>query len=260
MLEALIRWTAWEMEKPAAYGPFHLTWCFVAVIVCVFLAWKLRNAGELGNKIILAGIGIFLVVCEAYKQLFYYYYIGNGSYQWWIFPFQMCSVPMYLCLIAPFLKPGKLQSGMYHFMMIYNLLGGIMALMEPSGITHKYWTLTLHAFIWHTLLIFVGLYLGFSGRTTAVKQDFKLASLTLLALCGIAFCINLLFWDVSGGDINMFFVGPKNSSLIVFKDIAEKLGWYVSTLLYIPTVMLGGYLVFLPFHLCKNPKKQKVAP
>ena len=31
---------------------------------------------------------------------------------------------MYMCLIAPWLKPGKLQRGMYSFMVLYNLLGG----------------------------------------------------------------------------------------------------------------------------------------
>ncbi len=259
MLREFIEMTAWEMEKPEPYGVFHLTWAIVGILVCVLAAWKLRRLGDKGNRILLVSIGLFLMVCEVYKQLFYYYYIGNGSYQWWIFPFQMCSVPMYLCVIAPLLKKGKIQSGMYHFMMIYNLLGGIMALIEPSGVVHGYWTLTLHAFLWHTILIFIGLYLGFSGRTTATKTDFKLSTLTLLGLCLTAFCINLLFWEVSGHDINMFFVGPQNSSLIVFKDIAEAFGWYVSTLLYIPTVCLGGFIVFLPFHLVKKKALQEAS-
>ncbi len=252
MLQAFIELTAWEMEKPKAYGPFHLIWSVVGIALCILLAWRLRRLGDKGNRILLIFIGVFLTVSEVYKQLFYYYHIGAGSYQWWIFPFQMCSVPMYLCIVAPLLKKGRIQSGMYHFMMIYNLLGGIMALIEPSGIVHEYWTLTLHAFIWHTLLIFVGLYLGFSRRTEAKMSDFKLATFTLLGLFVIAFCINLIFWNVSGGDINMFFVGPKNSSLIVFSTIAERFGWYVSTLLYIPTVILGGLVIFLPFHKAKS--------
>ncbi len=258
MLQTFMDWTAWEMTPPKAYGPFHLIWAVVGILLCVFAAWKLRKLGNRGNKILLISVGVFLAICEVYKQLFYFYHIGKGHYQWWIFPFQMCSVPMYLCILAPLLKKGKIQSGMYHFMMIYNLMGGVAAMAEPSGIIHGYWTLTLHAFIWHTALIFIGLYLGFSGRTTAKKQDFLLATGTLVALCVIAFCINLIFWDVSGGSINMFFVGPKNSSLIVFSDIAERFGWYVSTLLYVPTVCLGGLIVFLPFHFAKNRKKAPV--
>ncbi len=252
MLKTFIELTVWEMEKPQPYGPFHLCWVLIGIVLCALLAWRLRKLKDKGNAILLVSIGVFLVICEIYKQLFYFYYIGQGSYQWWIFPFQMCSVPMYLCILAPLLKKGKLQNGMYHFMMIYNLLGGVMAMIEPSGLMHEYWTLTLHAFIWHTILVFVGLYLGFSDRTTVRKSDFKLATYTLLGLCGIAFCINLLCWDAANGDINMFFVGPANSSLIVFKDIAQQFGWYVSTALYIPVMILGGYLIFLPFHLAKK--------
>ena len=108
-LEKLIEATAWGMEKPPAYGGFHLTFTFVGLAVCILLAYLLRNTGERGNRIVLWSVGGFLALTEIYKQLFYYFYIGDHSYQWWIFPFQLCSVPMYLCLIAPFLKKGKVQ-------------------------------------------------------------------------------------------------------------------------------------------------------
>jgi len=253
-LARFMTWTAWPMEKPAAYGPFHLTFTFVGFALSFLAARKLRSIGNRGNRIVLLSCGIFLAVCEVYKQLFYYFHIGGGSYQWWIFPFQMCSVPMYLCILAPLLKPGKLQKSMYNFMMIYNLLGGLMAFIEPSGIVHEYWTLTLHAFIWHMTLVFVGLYLAFSDRGGKEMSDYRSASVTFVVLCALAFCINLLLWDVSGGSVNMFFVGPSNSSLVVFKQISEAAGWYISTLLYIPTVCLGSFIIFLPFHLYHKKK------
>ena len=248
LLDRFMAWTAWEMTKPRPYGPFHLIFTIAGFAISAILAWKFRNVGKRGNKIILLSVGLILMFSEIYKQLFYYFHIGDGSYQWWIFPFQLCSVPMYLCLLAPLLKPCKASRGMYSFMMIYNLLGGFMAFMEPSGIVHNYWTLTLHAFIWHMLLVFVGLYIGFSGRGGYEAKDYWMATKTFLVLCVVAFAINLLFWEASKGTINMFFLGPKNSSLAVFKDIAKSWGWYVSTALYIPAVCLGSYIFFVPFH------------
>jgi len=262
MNEVLYDWmkaTAWTMEKPKAYGAFHLIFTFVGVLVCILLARRLRRLSDRGNRIVLLSVGIFLVLTEIYKQLFYYYHIGNGHYQWWIFPFQLCSVPMYLCIFASLLKKGNIQSGMYCFMTTYNLLGGIMAFVEPSGIMHEYWTLTLHAFIWHMLLIFVGAYLIASGRFAKTKKEFRSATVVFLVLAAVAFSINLIFWKASNGSINMFFVGPKNSSLAVFKQISQKFGWYVSTLLYIPTVCLGAYLVFLPAYLHNKKKEKKLA-
>jgi len=254
LLDQFMTWTAWRMTPPRPYGLFHLSFTFIGFALCAFLAWKLRKANERTNRAILLGCGIFLLICEVYKQLFYYYHIGDRNYQWWIFPFQMCSVPMYLCIIAPLLKPGKVQKGMYNFMMIYNLLGGFMGFVEPSGIIHEYWTLTLHAFIWHMMLVFIGLYLAATNRGGKEIKDYKSATITFVALCCVAFCINVALREVSGGSVNMFFVGPSNSSLVVFKQISEAAGWYVSTLLYIPTVSLGAFLIFLPFHLYAKRK------
>ena len=251
--------TAWEMTPPPAYGTFHLSFTFIGIALCFLLGYKLRNVSERTNKIILFSTGAFLILTEIYKQLFYYFYMSNpegvNQYDWWIFPFQLCSVPMYLCIIAVFLKPGPVQNGIYGFMTTYNLLGGLMAFIEPSGITHGYWTLTLHAYLWHMSLIFIGVYLIMSGRCAKKRRDFFHAAVTFVVLCAVAFGINLIFWDASGGSINMFFVGPRNSSLAVFKDIAKNFGWYVSTALYIPAVTLGAFLLFLPAHFYYKKKK-----
>ena len=104
--EKIIRSTAWEMETPKAYGAFHLTFFIVGLAVSIGLALLLRNIGDRGNKRLLVGIGVFLMVTELYRQIFYYFVMGDRSIQWWTFPFQLCDVPMYLCIIAPLLKKG----------------------------------------------------------------------------------------------------------------------------------------------------------
>lgn len=259
-IESLIAATAWEMTKPTAYGPFHLTFTFVGIFLCFIIARKLRNISERENKIVLFSVGMFLAVTEVYKQLFHTFYLREHTYNFGIFPFQLCSVPMYLCLIAPFLKDGRVKNGMYYFMTTYNLLGGMMAFIEPSGIVHDYWTLTLHAFLWHMMLVFIGIYLILSGRFAKTKKDYLSATVTFLVLAAIAFCINLIFWEASNGGINMFFVGPRNSSLLVFKTISKEFGWYVSTLLYIPTVCLGAFIVFLPsYYYAKRKSEEQIS-
>ncbi len=241
--------TAFEMTPPKAYGAFHLTFAIVGFAISLFLALKLKNISRKHGRILVFCIGVFLLICELYKQLFHYFCMGEVGYKWWIFPFQLCSVPMYLCIIAPIIKQGRVSKAMYSFMTIYNLLGGFITFFEPSGINLEYWGLTLHAYVWHMTLVFVGLFLSFSGFGGRTIKDYWAATATFVCLCAVAFCINLIFWEPSGGDINMFFVGPRNSSLAVFKDIAKNFGWYASTALYIPAVCLGAFVVFLPFHL-----------
>jgi len=257
-VKEFFEWTAWEMERPKAYGAFHLTFFFVGLAVAVLLAWLLRKCGEKGNRAVLLTAGGFLIATEIYKQLFYFYVVGDGSYQWWIFPFQLCSVPMYLCIIAPLLPKGKVQSAMYDFMLAFNLMGGFIAFLEPSGLTHTYWTLTLHAFVWHMMLVFIGLYLGFSQRAGRKLKDFRGTVVIYALLCVVAFAINCIFWEASEGTINMFYVGPRYSPLIVFKTISQTLGWYVNTPLYMACSCLGAFVFFLPF--CKwNERQEKLS-
>lgn len=245
------------IEKPLAYGTFHILFVLIGGAASVLIAWKLRNVGEKGNRRVLLSVGFFLLISEIYKQLLYYFYFGNGSYQWHVLPFQLCSVPMYLCIIAAFLKPGTVRQSMYNFMTYFNLMGGAISFAEPSGLLNKHLTLMLHSFTWHMLLVFVGLYLGFSGRGGRTLRDFRLALYTFLGLCVFAFSLNVLLWDVSEGAVNMFYIGPAITPIAVFKDFAAKYGWYISTLLYIPCVCFAAFLVFLPFHMSDKYRSKR---
>ena len=98
--------------------------------------------------------------------------------------------------------------------------------------------------MWHTLLVFIVLFLILSGNGPKSLQDFGRATVLFLILCGMAFCINLTLFRASNGEINMFFVRPAKTTLIVFKDIAARFGWYAATSLYIPCVSFGAWLVF----------------
>ena len=51
--------------------------------------------------------------------------------------------------------------------------------------------------------------------------------------------------------------GRRGFLLVVFEWIAKTFGWYISTLLYIPTVCLGAFLIFLPIHLVAKRKAGK---
>ena len=257
ILKEILSATAWEMEVPPAYGAFHIGFVLIGFFVCFSLAYLLRNLTERGNKILFLCVGLFLLVTEVYKQLMYKLVIDpDALYHWGAFPFHLCSIPLYLCLIIPFLKNGVLKRTVYVFLMSYNLLGGFISFFEPSGLLHRHVTMTAHSLIWHMLLVFVGAYVAFSKRGGVEKNSFKRATVMWLVLCVTAFAINCIHWNVSEGNINNFFVGPRNSSLVVFKQISEHFGWYVSTLIYIPAVILGAGLIFL---LIKHITKKTAA-
>lgn len=244
-LDLFLESMRWPMTPPVAYGWFHILFTLGGFALCAFAAWKLRKVSDKTARWILFSIGVLLGLTEIYKQLFYYFAVNDNSYAWGDFPFQFCSVPMYICLIAPWLKPGKLQRGMYSYAVLFNLLGGAIAFTEPSGLFHSYWFLTVHALFWHMVLVFIGLFLCFSKRGGTEKEDYKTACFTFFGLAAIAFSLNVFVQNVLNKHMNMFFVGPGNSPLVVFKWFSETFGWYVSSALFIFAVCLGAFIISL---------------
>jgi hypothetical protein len=254
LLDSFFASIACPMEQPPAYGTFHILFTLTGFAVCVFTAWKLRHVTDKAAGHILFFCGLLLSLSEVFKQFFCYYVIADNTYHWGEFPFQLCSIPMYMCLFAPFLKPGKLQRAMYSFMVLYNLLGGAISFTEPSGLLHGYWFLTIHSCIWHMLLVFIGLFLCFSKRGGNQKTDYRSATWVFLALCGIAFGLNCFVQLGLGKEMNMFFVGPGDSPIIVFKQFSQWFGWYINTPIYMAAVCFGAYIVFLLIQWIQNKK------
>ena len=243
------------MTPPPSYGWFHILYTLIAFSLCGLIAWRIRRINDKAAGWLIFGLGFFLLLTEIYKQLFLYFNSDNHTYNWGELPFQLCSVPMYMCLIAPWLKPGKLQRGMYSFMALFNLLGGGISFAEPSGLLLHDWFSTVHALFWHTSLVFLGLFLCFSQRGGTRKGDYPSAAITFVCLSGVAFLINTLVQNLLGKHINMFFVGPGESPIIVFKQFCQWFGWPVNTLIYIFALCLGAYLVHLLILLFMNKKK-----
>lgn len=260
MLKKLIDVTSWQFaDKPIAYGTFHLIWLFAGILFSLFMAFLLRKTNEKQNKIVLLSCGIFLAITEIYKQIFYWNVetIYTGSYRWGILSWQLCSIPMYLCLIIPFLKEGKFKNALYDFLVSYNFLGGFVALLEPSGLLHEWVMMTLHALIWHIMLVFLGFYLVASKRAARSLKDFLLTMPVYYVTALVALILDLSLDKISGGQINMYFLGSQGPGIIIFQDIFEKAGRVVSSIFFTSMVTLGSFICFVLARLVGKIIKKK---
>lgn len=246
-MKKLLKHTAWPMAAPKPYSSFHICFTAAGITLAVFMAyWAFKKwKGPLFSRVIFL-CGLFLTASEIWKQLFLYYIINQESYDWWYFPFQLCSLPMYFCLLYPMVKSEQFKTVLCTFMQNFNLLGGVMALAEPSGLLHPYWFLTLHGLGWHILLIFIGLYIFFSKKAdSSVIGYFKTLPLFFIC-CLIADFINRT--AEPAGQADMFYISPYYpSAQIVFHDIAMKLGITAGNLIYLFSICLGGFLLHLLF-------------
>ncbi len=243
-IEKIIQAVAVPMTTPKAYGTFHILLMIFGLIAAVGGAWACRRFDEKKNKILLLTFSGVLIASEIFKQFFCMYAINGGEYYWYEIPFQLCSMPIYLCPIAALCKNERIRTACCGFMMTYNLLGGFAAVFEPSGIFHGWIFLTAHSIMWHYSLVFLGFYILFSRRGGKTLHDFLDTVKLFCLLCFIAFVINTLVGITTDYLIQMFFVGPNPPSIIVFNTVAEKFGWMASTVIYIPIVSLGAGLMF----------------
>ena len=139
-IKTLLQASAWPIQAPEPYSAFHILLCAAGIPLAVFLARRLARTSTHPCGVLFI-CGLVLAVSELYKQGFLYFVAGQGRYNWWYFPFQLCSVPMYLCLILPLFKHTphcRMEKCICTFMQDFALLGGVMALAEPSGLMHPF--------------------------------------------------------------------------------------------------------------------------
>ena len=207
-IKTLLQASAWPIQAPEPYSAFHILLCAAGIPLAVFLARRLARTSTHPCGVLFI-CGLVLAVSELYKQGFLYFVAGQGRYNWWYFPFQLCSVPMYLCLILPLFKHTphcRTEKCICTFMQDFALLGGVMALAEPSGLMHPYLLLTLHGFLWHFMLIFIGLYCAMTGLGGRTPGDF----VSMLPLFWACVCI-ATFINVAShpyGNADMFYISP----------------------------------------------------
>lgn len=232
------------MRTPVPYSPFHLS--ITALGICTAV-WAAHRLAARRRKHVLFICGLLLAASELYKQGFLYYVVNGRSYDWWYFPFQLCSVPMYLCLIIPLLsgpKFARARRAVCTFIQDYGLLGGVMALAEPSGLFHPYWALTLHGLCWHFTLIFLGLYCAESGESGREPAAFLHTLPLFCVCCAAAMLINVAAHPY--GDADMFYISPYYpNGQIVFHEIALEIGIAAGNLIYLTGVVLGGFICHL---------------
>lgn len=203
--------------------------------------------------------GIIMLSSELWKQWILTYHINHGQYDWWYLPFQLCSIPMYLLLLLPLARKIHHHQIIYSFLMDYCLLCGIAVFFDISGMIYPDIRLTIHSFIWHILLIIIGLTAGISGACDYSYRSFPKVTAIYLTGCILATLINIIIHPL--GLINMFYISPYyKMDQVLFRTIREALGNPLAILLYITTIISTTFLIHLGWHHLKKIPRPNTPP
>ena len=261
LIEKLMKATVYPIDKPSAYGLYHILFMVISLAIIIAFCYLMRKNSDKTFRIVLIVMGSFLILTEIYKQLYFIYAYGDPGYEWDILPFQLCSVPMYISVIAGCLKKGKVRDAILEYLVTIGFLGGIMAYLEPSGILHNDLFRLLHSCIWHAMLIWIALYILFTKNANLKLKDYPKALIVFAGVVVIATILNLVFKDKASVGFNMCYISPfRNTPLAVFKDfdvffkgiLGEYPGRIVSIIIYLIGISLGGFVIYLVSYYIKK--------
>ena len=243
-----------EMEEPEAFGWFHLMWLFFVLVTVIFLYKKKKKNSEKQLKLVLGIYGITALVLEVLKQLswsFNYDSVINvvsWDYQWYAFPFQLCTTPIFISLICLFLKKGKIRNCLLSYMAFVTILGSISTMILPDSCLVSDILVNIHTMWLHLGSFVVSVYLIMNGIVKVNKKNFINAILVFLVFVSIALIMNIGVYNsgiLNDETFNMFYISPYfESTLPVFDVIYEKVPYILFLIIYIVALSLGAGIIY----------------
>lgn len=157
-----------EMTPPGNYGWFHII--FLVLILCATAALIIfaRDVTDKKFRRIVLITWIVLLAFEIYKQIIFTFKVKDGvveaSYQWYSFPFQFCSSPLYVLPFIAFLKDGKVRNALMAFASTFMLFGGLAVMFYPNDVFCEYIGINIQTMVHHGFQLAIGVYIAVYNR------------------------------------------------------------------------------------------------
>ena len=241
-----------KMTKPEPYGWFHLL-LFALVIALTILFAVLHRGKERHVRGTLLFVSILVLLFEVYKQINFSYSVVEGElvfdYQWYAFPFQFCSTPMYVGLLAGILGKGKLHNALCAYLATYAIFAGTAVMFYPTTVFIETIGINIQTMVCHGAMIFLGVYLYATGHVklrhkTILRAIPVFAVMVSVAAVGneIAYRSGLLETDT----FDMFFISPYcEPSLPVYSLVQAHVPFPFCLIVYIIGFTVAAYIMLL---------------
>ena len=225
------------------FGWYHLVALAVIIaLVAVVIVFRKKISPKVIN-ISLLTVGIVMVVIEAMKQCVMSMDVVDGvakwEYAWKQFPFQFCSVPMYLYLVAAILRKGKVYDTLLCFLSTFGLFGGLVVCIYPSTVLSSTLFLSIHTMIWHGSMLIIGVML-LATKTVALHFKSVLKAVIVFGIILVLAELMNIIWHFSLGTageddkFNMFYISPYSKCDIpLLSIIKEKAPYAVFLISYV---------------------------
>ena len=267
MLEKLLPILEYRAAIPAVFGLYHIAWLLLTVAATVLLCLLYKKGCIKKPERIVWITAVIVIVLEIYKQIVFCYSIEWGvltfEYQWFILPWQFCSMPMYVGLLAGILR-GKARNFMHCFLATYAIFGGLTVMIYPAQVYTAEIGVNIQTMICHASMIVIGVFLFYTGL---VKTEFKsLLKATAVFAVSLGIAVGINEWAYRAGimegahRVNMFYVSPYcEPTLPIYSDVQRVVPFPWSLLIYIVGFCAIACIILLIAMLCKSISAKRKA-
>ena len=211
-------------ETPMPFGLFHLTSFALTILLTVFLCVKFKNADKKAQRKLLLVASLIMLFFEVYKQtVFSFSYDGEKAvwdYQWYAFPFQFCSTPMYIMFIASFTKNEKIFDALSAYIASFTLFAGLCVMVYPNTVYIRMIGIDVQTMLHHGFMVVFGTLMIVINRKRLNVKFFMKGVAVFVSLVGVALILDMTVpAHINGETFNMFFISPKFDCSIPILDI-----------------------------------------
>lgn len=242
-----------KMEEPEIFGWFHITFLVLTFAIAAILCFLHKNASTERVRKIVFVVAVTVIILEIYKQINYSFSYTDGkvtfNYQWYAFPWQFCSMPMYVGFLAGIFKKGKVHDALCAFLATYAIFAGLCVMAYPVTAFIETIGINIQTMICHGSMITIGIYLLY---TKHVKLEHK-TILKAMPVFVISVLLAMLFNEIAfrsglldSHTFNMFFISPHcEPSLPVYSLVQGVLAYPWCLLVYVGAFTFASYLILL---------------
>lgn len=242
VLESVIKFLQFEMTEPNLYGWFHVLSLVITVLLTYILCKKKYN-----TKKTLLVMSIIMIILEVYKQLSFSFNDNTWYYQWYAFPFQFCSTPMYIALIASLTKNKKLEKNLYCFLATYGMIAGLSVMLYPASVFIEETLINIQTMVHHGFMVVMGVFIIINEKLKPNLKTITDGLKVFITLVLIALITNIITYYIGiDGGLRLFYISPFHiSELPVFNIIQENVPYIVFLMSYIFAFTVGGYILLI---------------
>ena len=248
-METILKILDTRMTQPGMYGWFHIVSLVLMVAVTILFC---RFGKNWDKRKVLLTTAITVVILEIYKQVNFSFASDNGftfDYQWYAFPFQFCSTPMYIGLLAGLTKKGKLHDGLCAYLATFALFAGIGVMFYPCTVFTPKVGINIQTMICHGSMVVLGVYLLYTGHVKLAHKTILKAA-TVFAVCVALAAVMNEIAHASGllqrESFDMFYISPYSvSELPVYVQVQAVVPFPWCLALYILGFSLAAYIMLL---------------